>query len=177
MTRFKVLCGVALLPGLLLVGGSIVANTAQATSTPPKNPQPNVHTTFQMDQTYIPGVPAIHVHTLSRVTANNAPNPAFTKSDVVAFLNKKGFYAGPVVQGAHLKILSIQFVTARQASALMKGESVGRPDDYLVCYVKVQGPFQVQNAEVPPGARLPNADIGDVVFDAHTGNMLVWGVY
>lgn len=43
------------------------------------------------------------------------------------------FFAGPVVSGAHLKILTVQFVTAKRASELMYGESVGRPAEALVC--------------------------------------------
>jgi len=179
MTRLKVLCGTVLLLGLLFIGGAMVLSSAGAASllkNPPVTPQPAA----PGSQTYVSGVPAIPISTSSGIaanTANNSSTPAFTQADVIAFLNKHGFYAGPLVKGAHLKILNIQFVTAKQASILMKGESIGRPDNYLVCYVKVQGPFQDQNAEVPPGAKAPDANTGDVVFDAHTGNMLVWGVY
>lgn len=101
---------------------------------------------------------------------------------MIAYLNRSGFFAGPVVSGAHLKVLTVQFVTAKQASELMYGESVGRPDDALVCYVKVQGPFLLTNVHAGPANQSAKsapttAKYGDAVFDAHTGNLLVWGVY
>ncbi len=179
-TRFKIVCGVALLIAIVFLGVAITSNTASASrfqKKPPVTPQPGGSGGAQ---TYSPGVPAIPISTPSGLTANaidSASTPAFTRDDVIAYFNKHGFYAGPLVKGAHLKILTIQFVTAKQASALMKGEHINRPDSYLVCYVKVQGPFQMSSAEVPPNAKEPTANIGDAVFDAHTGNMLVWGVY
>ena len=111
----------------------------------------------------------------------NASNPGFSKNDVVAYLNKlskNGFYSGPHVQGATLKIVSIQFVTAKQATDLMLGDGPNRPDNYLVCYVKVQGPFLLTDISAPPGAHIKkSAMFGDIIFDGHTGNLLEWGVY
>lgn len=178
MTRFKIWCGAGLLLALALIG---VLWLTQATAAHPPNPVPPdrtpIHSTFNITNTYVSGGPAIQTH-----ASPNASGPAFSAADVAAFLNKYGFYAGPLVKGAHLKILTIQFVTAAQASKLMYGESVGRPDNYLVCYVKVQGPFLLTN--VHAGPNMPNnhkvittAKYGDAVFDARTGNVLVWGVY
>jgi hypothetical protein len=180
-TRFKVLCGAALLIALFVIGAAIASNTASASKfqkEPPVTPNPSGP---MGAQTYPLGIPAIPIHTLSNAATNAASNsstPAFTRNDVIAYFNAHGFYAGPLVPGAHLKILMIQFVTAKQASNLMKGESVGRPDDYLVCYVRVQGPFLLKDISAPPNAKTsPTAKIGDAVFDAHTGNLLVWGTY
>jgi hypothetical protein len=132
----------------------------------------------------MPGGPAIPVKTSVGAKTNYADTsltPAFSAADVTTFFSKYGFYAGPLVKGAHLKILSIQFVTAKQASVLMDGESVGRPDIYLVCYVKVQGPFQLTRVHAGPnipGSKFKaTAETGDAVFDGHTGNDLVWGIY
>lgn len=130
-TRFKVVCGVALLVSLLFIGIAVTSNIASASKinkNPPTVPQPNQ---IGNSQRYAPGVPAIPISKSSSSTANNASPPAFTKNDVIAFLNKHGFYAGPLVKGAHLKILVIGFVPAREASILMKGEDTGRPDNYL----------------------------------------------
>lgn len=176
MFRFKTLGIVALCSVLLIVGLAAFTNSAGATankSTPP----PPVHRPFQISQTYVSGNPAIHPH--SSLAILGPSTAAFTQADVVAFFNKYGFFAGPVVPGARLTILTIQFVTASRASELMKGESVGRPDTALVCYVKVQGPFQLTNIHRNPAqSKLPTtAKYGDAVFDAHTGNLLVWGVY
>lgn len=173
MLRFKVVCGVALFLVFVIVGVEFFTNSAGASVKPPAPPP--VHSTFQVSQSYLPGTPAIQPH-----LSQNGSGPAFTQEDVAAYLNKYGFL--PVVAGAHLTILTIQFVTARQASQLMVGESVGRPDGALVCYVKVEGPFLLINIHGPPprpNAKAPptTAKYGDTVFDAHTGNLLVWGVY
>lgn len=175
MSRFKVICDAAIFLALLIVGVTWFTNGA--TATPVKQPAPPpVHHHFQIAQSYVAGSPAIHPH-----ASLNTSGAAFTQADVIAFFNTYGFFAGPVVKGAHLKILTIQFVSAKQASQLMYGENVDRPDDYLVCYVKVEGPFLLTG--VRGGPNLPNvghptmAKLGDAVFDAHTGNLLGWGVY
>ncbi len=160
---------------LVIAGVEFSIHSAGATSIKPPAPPPT-HQAFQISRTYLVGGPAIQPH-----LSQNGAGSAFTQDDVVAFFEKYGFFAGPVVAGAHLQILTIQFVTARQASQLMHGESVGRPDSYLVCYVKVEGPFLLTNVHggpPRPNAKAPTtAKYGDAVFDAHTGNLLVWGVY
>jgi hypothetical protein len=178
MSHFKVLSGATLLLVLLIAGVVLFTNsvTAMPVKPPPPSPPP-VQRPFQ--QTYVSGNPAIQAN----ASSPHAPGYAFSKSDVAAFLNKYGFYSGPLVQGAHLKILTIQFVNAKRASQLMYGESVGRPDDYLVYYVKVEGPFlltYMHGGPDLPGIKHPTpttAKYGDAVFDGHTGNLLVWGVY
>ncbi|MHB8598349.1 MAG: hypothetical protein ACYDER_16220 [Ktedonobacteraceae bacterium] len=175
MIRLKVVCGTVMILALVIVGVGFFMNSAGATPVKPPAPPP-VHHAFQISRTYVAGNPAIQPH-----LSQNGAGPAFTQDDVATFFKKYGFYAGPVVAGAHLKILTIQFVTAGRASQLMVGESVGRPDDALVCYVKVEGPFLLTN--IRGGPPRPNAKVsttakyGDAVFDAHTGNLLVWGVY
>lgn len=184
--RLKWWYGVGLLAVIILafVGGIALAQNVAASSTGARRPYQSPDLSTDVTRSYVPGGPAIPVHVSAGASTsytNTSLTPAFTKDDVTTFLNKNGFYAGPLVNGAHLKILMIQFVTAKQASTLMAGESVGRPDNYLVCYVKVQGPFQL--TQVHAGPNIPGmktkttAEIGDMVFDGHTGNVLVWGVY
>lgn len=178
MLRFKILSGATILLVLLIIGVAWFTGSTNAVSVkPPSPPPPPVQRPFQ--QSYVSGNPAILPH-----TSQNASGPAFMQDDVIAFLNKYGFFAGPLVPGAHLKILTIQFVTAKQASALMYGESTGRPDNYLVCYVKVEGPFLLTHVHGGAYLRGSNkskapttAKYGDAVFDGHTGNLLVWGIY
>jgi hypothetical protein len=176
MTRLKIWSGACLLLIVLLVVILAITHMASAapTSTPP--PPPTLGP-FQISRTYGPGTPAIVPH----IAAGFSPHSsvaAFTKSDVMAYFNKYGFYAGPVVRGAKLQFLSIQFVTASQAFVLMRGESIGLPGNSLVCYVKVQGPFALKPISVPYGAKLvTTAKTGAAVFDAHTGNMLLWSFY
>lgn len=179
-SRFKlklVAVAVAVLV-LVVVGVGWSANAAAATSVKPIPPRPTFHP-LQIQQTYVGGSPAITPRFPQNV-AESATAPSFTKADVVAFLNQSTFPAGPVVKGAQMTILTIQFVSAQQASKLMDGESVGRPDNALVCYVEMEGPFLLTGVSVPPepsGKKYPTtAKYGHEVFDAHTGNLLVWGI-
>jgi hypothetical protein len=72
-------------------------------------------------------------------------------------------------------VVSVQFLTAKQASAQTGGEGMGVPDSTLVCLVFVSGTFN--NASWAPTVDTPTADAtftqGWSVFDAHTGNLLV----
>ncbi len=102
-------------------------------------------------------------------------SPSFTTSDVRAFLRIHPFVSGPPVKGATPTIVEIKFMTSKQASVLMRGESVGLPDTAIVCYVKFHGPFTQVNASVSPGAKpLPPTDTGVEIFDGQTGNLLMW---
>jgi hypothetical protein len=134
---------------------------------------PDPSSMFQGGTSYPDGVPAITPH----VSSDNVAGAAFSQQDVTNFINAHGFPAGKPTDGTPLKATSIQFITAKQASDLMKGESIGRPDDALVCYVKLQGPFSLGAVSVPPGVTTTgNAPSGKMVFDATTGNLLVWGL-
>jgi hypothetical protein len=126
----------------------------------------------------VPGIPAIPIH----ANATTANTPAFTVADVQQYVNRTGFLGGSLLPGAHLTILKIQFMTSKQASVLLQGESTGLPDDALVCYVQLHGPSALNGVglSVPPipgktkGAVL-TSPTADEVFDAHTGNLLVYG--
>ncbi len=183
MAQLKVWSGgclllIVLLVVILAITHMVSAAPTSTTSTPLPSPSPPPTLgPFQISRTYGPGTLAIVPHIAAGLSPHSSV-AAFSKSDVMAFFNKYGFYAGPLVPGAKLQFLSIQFVTASQASVLMRGESIGRPDNYLVCYVKVLGPFSLEHISVPRGAKLiTTANTGAAVFDAHTGNMLLWSFY
>lgn len=120
-----------------------------------------------------PGDPAI-VPSL-HVTSNGTP--AITKSDVIQYINANGYAGGPVVSGGHVVIEKILFISAKQASALIRGESADRPDTTIVCYVQLRGPFIIEALDVPPGVtnQVPPVLRGYEIFDAYTGNQLQWG--
>lgn len=116
-----------------------------------------------------PGAPAIVPRTQG--------SPAFTADDVKIYYQSHSFSAGPTVSGAAPTITSIRFITSQQAQALMHGEFVGLPASAMVCYVALHGPFYPTLVSVPPGQTLPaTVDNGFEVFDAHTGNLLLWGL-
>ncbi len=115
------------------------------------------------------GVPAI--------TPTRHGTPAFTAADVRRYYLIHSFSAGPTVSGAPPTIVSIRFITTKDAQALMGGEPIGLPDNAMVCYVELRGPFYPKYVSVPPGQTLPATfDAGVEVFDAQTGNLLLWGV-
>jgi hypothetical protein len=56
---------------------------------------------------------------------------------------------------------------------LMRGETIGRPDRTLVCYVEVHGNLSTSWVHVPvPGVYPATAHLGGLVFDAQMGNSL-----
>jgi hypothetical protein len=67
------------------------------------------------------------------------------------------------------------FIGGGDASKLLGGATVGRPDDYLVCYVELSGPFLLSGMSLPPGMKPPVVQTAHEIFDAHTRNLLVFG--
>lgn len=165
--RFKLLF-VSLIVAVVCVIGAIAASNYNAQAQ-------NTASAGQTTQASIPprssglGIPAI------QPTLPISSSPRFTTADVKAYLSTHPFMSGPPVKGVTPTIVEIKFMTSKQASALMRGESVGLPDSSLVCYVKLHGPFTQSNASVPPGAKqLPSVEFGVEIFDGQTGNLLMW---
>ena len=117
-----------------------------------------------------PGMPAIR----PSLPAVSASTPRFTVADVQAYFKTHVFLGGPTVKGATVSIISVQFITSKQASVLMRGEETGLPPTATVCYVKLRGPFTLV-APIAPGSKpLPTVPYGVEIFDAQTGNLLMW---
>ncbi|HVB60130.1 MAG TPA: hypothetical protein VNE61_02960 [Ktedonobacteraceae bacterium] len=154
---------------LIAAGWGVLALTGAAAAKPQTAPPPRPHLYQGATTAYGPGVPAISPRT-------NAP-VAYTAADVAQYIKVNGFAGGPVVSGHHLVIEKILFITSKQASLLIQGESADRPDNTIVCYVQLRGPFIPGELDVPYGVSNPNATVLRVyeIFDAHTGNMLGWG--
>jgi hypothetical protein len=55
-------------------------------------------------------------------------------------------------------------------------ESKGLSANASVYYVLLKGPYVMEYISVPPGVQIPIANLVEEVFDAHTGNLLVWGI-
>ena len=96
-------------------------------------------------------------------------------ADVQQYVTTHPFPGGPTASGQPPIVVTIQLVTSQQASVIMGGESTGLPDNAPVYYVKLQGPFLMENEHLLPGATTPTSNLVEEVFDAHTGNLLVWG--
>jgi len=157
--------------GLVVLLFAFIEGYAHVPLTQTGSPPPHVPGNITPNP-YPPGVPAIHpTHQVSSDTL-----AAFTIKDVEQFIVRNGFVGGPTISGKPPTIVKIVFVTSKEASNLMKGESVGRPGDALVCYVLLRGPFKVStrmSTDMPVAN--PTATLGELVFDAQTGNLLVWG--
>jgi len=166
IVRYYVAAALAL---LLLVGIAVSVRVfASAGGTRQSSPQVGSGTPSL-------GFPAITPH----INLNNSNLPTFTTSDVTQYILQHGSPAGPLVKGAHITFEKIVFVTSLDASQLMKGESTGLPNNALVCYVLIHGPFQATGMHLNPvvGPKsAPVVPLTDIVLDARTGNLLVWGI-
>lgn len=101
-----------------------------------------------------------------------------TTSDVRAYVNAHPFPSGPTTTGNSQVIQSIDLITSAEASTRLKDESIGLPASSMVYYVVVKGPFTTQNVSLPSGDKkgLPSPTYGVEVFDAQTGNFLLWWI-
>lgn len=124
--------------------------------------------------TYPPGIPAIQ----PRKTGVDVTSAAYTADDVRQYLLTHQLFQ--TADGVAPVIAQILFIPANQASGLMHDAYVERAPTTLVCYVKIQGNLSTTGVGHPyvPGASNttpPPAHVGDLVFDAQTGNLLVRG--
>jgi hypothetical protein len=99
--------------------------------------------------------------------------PAFTSNDVAHYINTHPFPLGPTTTGKPPTIVSIEFITSKEASQRMLGETLGLPDTAIVCYVKLSGPFALSQAPVPASVHLAPSNTATEVFDAQSGNLLI----
>lgn len=159
-------------PGLMLVLGCLLllfiistSHGGLVTATPVQATPTNVNVPAS---TRGLGLPAIRPSILAPASVR------FTISDVQAYLQTHPFPGGHPVPGATASVVTIQFMTSEQASALMHGAQTGLPATASVCYVKLHGPFTQEGSPVPPGGQLPTVDYGVEIFDAQTGNLLMW---
>jgi len=150
-------------PGKRTAAAALRASTPTATLAPP-TPLPLTPPPSRV------GVPAITPH-LKGI-------PSFTIADVQHYLNTgpgTPFPGGMTTAGTRPVATVIEFITSQQASVLMKGGQTGLSDTALVCYVGLQGPFSTGVISGGPGSKPGIANTGLMVFDASTGNLLVWG--
>ena len=101
--------------------------------------------------------------------------PGFTADDVAEYTKIHGFVGGPAVSGDQPVITKVMFTGGGEASTLLGCETVDCPDDYLVCYVELSGPFLLSGVSLPPGVKTPIIQTAHEIFDAHTRNLLVFG--
>lgn len=98
---------------------------------------------------------------------------AFTNNDVRHYINTHPFPLGPTTTGKSPTIVSIEFITSKQARQRLFGEALGVPDTAIVCYVKLKGPFTMSLAPRPPLAKAGPSNTATEIFDAQTGSLLL----
>jgi hypothetical protein len=108
------------------------------------------------------------------ITPRNDCAPSFTVQDVLDYENAHPFATMRTEPVGKLTITKIWFITSAEASGQMHGESIGIPDDALVCYVEFYGTFR-SYAPIPGSKPAERTGTAAQVFEAHTGNLLVAG--
>lgn len=152
-------------PAIAIAGAPAVGGTI----TPPGPGETALHNFL-----YPPGVSAIQPVT----STTSLLATAFSQANVVQYLATHRLFK--TVGTNDSTVARVLFIPALQASTLLHGEWIGRPDNALVCYVEVAGPIDTSTSglDVPPGVKLSQfkpAPKGILVFDAQTGNLLIRG--
>lgn len=162
LTRKPVTITLSLLLVTVVIAGILLnLGTVDVTSAnPPPPPQNHPHIYFNDGASAIPAHPG---------------NTLLSIEDVQRYVLTHPCPIGPTVSGGLPRIMVIQLMTSRNASKVMGGESVGLPDNALVYYVLLKGPFIPEFVITITGMDIGIADSMDEVFDAYTGNQLVWG--
>jgi hypothetical protein len=121
------------------------------------------------------GIPAIRVKgTASQVAPNT---PRISKTDVENYVKIHPFQGGSAISGTTPKVVAINYITSKEASQLLKNDSIGLADTAMVYYVQWEGPFNTTNVDRPQGAIFPTSvSKGVEIFDAQTGNLLLWWI-
>lgn len=108
------------------------------------------------------GSPAIKLRTTG--------NQAFTVDDAKQYVATHRLRIG-LAKGGKPKVLNAEFMTSKEASQRWDGLTTGLSDDYQVCYVELEGPVV---AAGPPGTKVTYNKVV-LIFDAHTGNIIIEG--
>jgi hypothetical protein len=148
------------------------SQAAHPLHTAPLAPQPSPASGRGVAQNGItppPGIPAI-----APTLPTSAITATFTADDVRTLVEAHRFF--PSTDGTTPTITKILFIPASEASALLGNEWIGRPANAIVCYVELHGNLdrsRIVHAPAPsPGLATPS-HIGQLVFDARTGNLLI----
>ncbi len=109
-----------------------------------------------------------------KLTPNKVP--AFTVEDMKVYLQSApSCSGGPTLSGQPPTIDTLEFVGCKELTDRLN-LWIGLPDDTLVCYVVLRGPFWLTLMSYPPGAvqGIPVSETVGEIYDARTGALLVW---
>jgi hypothetical protein len=143
-------------------------------------PTVKVSTIPHCDPKHIPGItsntpggigsPAIKPHLCSI--------PTFTEEDVHQYMSSISSFTGLRIEqtSVHFTVTRILFVTNQVANDVLNADTGVTDNSMIVCYVEVYGNFTVASPFAANDGKQPILHHGQMVFDGHTGNMLVIGV-
>ncbi len=114
------------------------------------------------------------MHPAPGITPRTNAAVAFSTQDVQQYVLTHEFPAGAVVAGHTIKILNINLMTRQQADE-QGHELQAYTTTNMVYVVYVEGPFYTTYVKTLVGVP-PNVLEGYEVFDAHTGDILEWGL-
>ena len=112
----------------------------------------------------VTGAPAIRPH----LAPSGNTTPSFNAQDVVAYVKANGV-GGKIDSSVPATVEKVEFLSARVASTRLH-TWIGVQDDALLCLVTVRGSFSITP---PGGGRRAGSNVAFLVFDAHTGNILI----
>lgn len=168
--------GTALRAGLGLVATIVLGGVMVSTSAPTSaglggTSLPYGYTPGPSLYPWATGVPAIKPHAVISSGGAGASDavPTFTKADIVAWVSSTPFGAAVVGDPPPI-VTSVAFLTDAQVASKLHGEDPGIPPSSLVAYVRVSGTFAQYS---PLGGSPLIYHSGYLVFDAHTGNLLM----
>jgi hypothetical protein len=110
------------------------------------------------------GLPAIK-------TTPGSPAP-LSKNDVASYFTTHNLPSLSAKTG-QVHVVSVEFLTSKQVSDRLQGESTGIPDGDPVAFATLSGTFTVSS---PLKTKLATFSSAYAVFDGGTGNLLMAGV-
>ena len=155
-----VLCGFCIACTVFLF--IAIRNSSVNASTPPPGPAHVV----QFANSVNGGAPAI---------APRSDGQLLTRTDISQYVTTHQSAGGPTTSGAFPQMKWDRLVTSKAAETLLKGEQTGLKDNAMVHVVLLHGPFVLTEMLAPPGVKIPTVSDIYEVFDAQTGNLLLWG--
>jgi hypothetical protein len=180
------LCGLLLLIGAVALGIRMQATAAPSATVPPPTPPGTVFPArptaplasgFPVGPPPTPGTtgtslgdgsPAITPH----IATTDPSVPTFTLADATDYVTHHPKVA---TDGTPITVGTGEFLTARQLAVKYKiDETLNVPANRLLCVVPMDGNFRGGGA---PGSPVVTLHHAYAVFDAHTGNLVVVGVF
>jgi hypothetical protein len=131
-----------------------------------QSPEPPKGISLQM-----PAAKPMRPQGLAAIKATPGAASPFSKSDVVSYFATHNL---PRLSGkpGQVHVVSLEFLTSKQVSDRLHGESTGLPDGDPVGFATLSGTFAVSG---PPPAKHATFSSAYAAFDGATGNLLMAG--